>query len=132
MNASRWIPLVALTAAVFVFVASAHSQPRAGAPASGPAASAPRMGMGPGGGMGMGGGGMRGQRMRAGADNTAGWSMMSPSEREAHRQKMMEMKSPDECMAYMDEHRKQMAERAKERGVAAPGRPRRDMCAGLK
>ena len=39
---------------------------------------------------------------------------MSPSERDEHRQKMMGFKTYDECKAYIDEHHKQMDERAKE------------------
>jgi len=95
------------------------AQPKPGAPASGP-------GMGPG--MGM-GGGMHGN---ASADNTYGWAMMTPQERDAHQKKMMGMKSHGDCKAYMDKHHQQMADRAKQHGTALPGEPQRDMCEGLK
>jgi hypothetical protein len=123
-------PLRTITAAALVaaFALAASAQPRAAVPpSSSAAASGPQMGMG----MGGKGGGMHG-RMRADANNTSGWSMMTPKEREEHRQHMMDAKSPDECKATMDKHHQQMVERAKERGVKAPGQPRRDMCAGMK
>lgn len=92
------------------------------APASA-AAPGPRMGMG---GMGMHGG------ARWGRADTPGWSMMTPAEREQHRQHMQSMQTYDECTAYMTEHRALMAERAKQRGRTLPAQPRRDACAGLK
>jgi hypothetical protein len=49
-----------------------------------------------------------------------------------HRAKMRAAQTYDECKAAMDQHREQMAARAKERGVAALPGPRRDPCAGLK
>lgn len=69
--------------------------------------------------------------MRMGPDNTAGWSMMSPKEREEHRAKMAEMKSTDQCKAYMTEHHARMAERAKERGMKM-GEPHHSMCMPMK
>lgn len=42
------------------------------------------------------------------------------------------MASYDECKAYMDQHHRQMVERAKEKGRTVPAQPRRDACAGLK
>jgi hypothetical protein len=84
------------------------------------AASAPGMGMG----------GMHGQRMNR--DNTYGWSLMSRAERQAHHDKMVGMKTHEECRAYMDQHHAQMAERAKARGRAMPHEPRHDACAPLK
>lgn len=68
---------------------------------------------------------------RFGPRNTAGWSMMTPEERRAHHDRMMGFQSPDECRAYMDEHRKLMAERAKERGVKLRD-PRYDMCGNMQ
>lgn len=90
--------------------ATAASAPR-------PAGSGPRMGMGP--------------RAMAGADFTPGWAMMNRQERDAHRERMRAMQSPDDCRAYLDKHREEMAARAKERGVPMRG-PRRDACAALK
>jgi hypothetical protein len=70
--------------------------------------------------------------MRSGPDFTPGWSLMTRTEREEHRKQMREMKTHAECMSYMEQHHTQMTERAKEKGVKAPGPARRDACAGLK
>ncbi len=69
--------------------------------------------------------------MRMGPDNTAGWSMMTPKERDEHHAKMAEMKSMDQCKAYMTEHQARMAERAKGRGMKM-GEPRHSMCLPMK
>lgn len=98
-------------------VAGAWAQGTA-ASAPRPAGSGPRMGMGP--------------RAMAGADATPGWAMMTPQERDAHRERMRALQNYDECRAYLDQHREQMAARAKERGAAPMRAPRRDACAGLK
>lgn len=92
--------------------------------ASAPGAGGPRMGMGP-------GGGMRGGP-RWGSDYTPGWAMMTPAEREAHREQMRATKTYEECQALRDRHREQMLARAKERGINPPAQPRRDGCVGLK
>lgn len=84
-------------------------------------AGAQSSGYGPGHGPGM------GRMMEFGPHNAAGWSLMTPDERRAHHDKMMSFKSLDECKAYMAQHNKQMAERAKEKGVAHAG-PREDAC----
>ena len=55
--------------------------------------------------------------MRAGPDTVPGWSLMTPEERKAHQEKMGAMKSRAECSAYMEEHHKLMAERAKQKGT---------------
>ena len=68
--------------------------------------------------------------MRMGPNNSSGWSMMTPQEREQHQAKVAGLKSVDECNAYMTEHRAKMAERAKERGVKLP-EPRDSMCAPM-
>lgn len=68
---------------------------------------------------------------RWGTDYTPGWSMMTPQERKAHQDKMGAMGTADECKTYMDQHHQQMADRAKEKGVTLPAKPRRDPCAGL-
>lgn len=115
-----------LTAAALTIASSlAHAQPGPGPRGPGPAASGVS-GPGPGARMGMGG------RMgRFGPDNTPGWAMMTPAERDAHRQRMGTFKTEGECRAYMDEQHALMAERAKERGRTVPGQPRRNACAGL-
>jgi hypothetical protein len=54
-------------------------------------------------------------------DNTPGWSLMTPEERTAHRDKMMAAKTYEECKAAQEEHHKQMEARAKEKGQALRG-----------
>lgn len=124
MRRSRSFVLAALVAtAVTGVVAQPPGKgpgPQAGpaAAASGPAASAPGPGAGP--------------RARWGSDYTPGWSMMTPQERNEHRARLRSMQSYDECVAYMAQHREQMAARAKEQGRRALGTPPRDPCAPLK
>jgi hypothetical protein len=132
-------PLRMFTAAAVLvaFAATAFAQANSTQPAA-PASAAgdARMGMhggmaaGMGGGMGAGMGGGMGPRARA--DNTPGWSMMTPQEREQHRKDMQSAKTADECKAMMDKHRQQMADRAKERGLPAPKNARHDMCASMR
>lgn len=77
--------------------------------------------------------GMHGGRAAQwGADFTPGWSMMTRTERNAHRDHMRAMTTYEECKTYMDQHHEQMATRAKEKGGKALAQPRRDACAGLK
>ncbi|MDT3736518.1 MAG: hypothetical protein ROZ00_09850 [Denitratisoma sp.] len=107
-------------------------------------AQQPGQGMGPGGGMGPGmgpGGGMggmggmgpggRGMRFEFNKDNTPGWSLMTPEERTAHREKMLAAKTPEECKAVQEEHHQQMAARAKEKGQTLRG-PRQNACDRMK
>lgn len=68
---------------------------------------------------------------RFGPRNTAGWSMMTPEERRAHQDRMMNFQSVEECRAYMAEHRQLMADRAKERGLKLRD-PRYDMCGNMQ
>jgi len=96
---------------------------------AGPAASSPGAGMGAGAGMGP--GGQRGMA-RWGSEVTPGWSLMTPAERNEHRERMRSMKTYEECKAYQAEHHEQMAARAKERGGKPLPQPRRDGCAALK
>jgi hypothetical protein len=65
--------------------------------------------------------------MHMGPDNTAGWSMMTAAERKEHMEKMQGMKSREECMSYMEEHHKQMEERAKAQGKTLHT-PRHNAC----
>jgi hypothetical protein len=122
---------IAIQALVALAIGAASFAAAAQGPASAPrAASAPGAGPGP---MGMmQGGGMRG--WQANRSNTPGWAMMSGAERAEHHRKMQSMTSADECQAYMDKHRAEMAERAKQRGRTAPAAvaPRYDPCARLK
>ena len=74
-------------------------------------------------------GGTRNDRQfRFGRSNTRGWSMMSSAERNEHRGKMLSMTTLADCKAFQEEHRKQMDERAKQRGRPVPPGPRTDMC----
>ena len=127
-NVRMWL----LASLIGTSMGAAQAQPGAGmGPAAsgpmgaGPAASAPRMGMG------MGPGGGRGAA-RWGSEVTHGWALMTEQERAEHRERMSAMKTYDECKAYQDQHREQMAARAKERGGKALATPRRDACSGLK
>lgn len=106
-----------LTAACLMFGAEAPAQP---SPPNG--AQAPAMRPGP-------MHGPRGPGMgRFGAEATPGWSMMTPQERDEHRQRMLSATTREECRKAMDEHRKIMEDRAKERGIPMR-QPRRDACA---
>lgn len=88
-------------------------------------------GMGPGGGMsGMGPGG-KGMRYQFNKDNTPGWSLMTPEERTAHRDRMLAAKTHEECKAAQDEHLKQMESRAREQGKTLRG-PRQNACERMK
>lgn len=72
-----------------------------------------------------------GRHARWGSDYTPGWSMMSPEERRMHRERLASLRTYEECKAYMDKHREEMAERARLRGLPMPRPPRRDACASL-
>ena len=69
-------------------------------------------------GPGMGGG--MGRAMRFSQDNTPGWTLMTPAEQAAHREKMLSMQTYADCKAYQAEHRVAMEARAKEKGVTLP------------
>lgn len=59
-------------------------------------------------------------RYAIGAGNTPGWTLMTPDERNAHRQKMWSFKTYDECKAFQAEHHMAMEARAKEQGKTLP------------
>jgi hypothetical protein len=108
------IPFAAAFAAMIL--AAGASVAQQGTPPAGPATSAgpgPRTGMGPG----------------VGRDFTPGWAMMTPAERNAHRQQMSSVATAEECRRVRDEHLKLMADRARERGMANMPIGRRDACA---
>jgi len=70
---------------------------------------------------------------RSGSRYTPGWSLMTPAERTEHQQRMGQATSYEDCSALRDQHREQMAARAKEKGLSQPlAAPRRDACAALK
>lgn len=96
--------------------ASKGPQATASAPGPGGPGAGARGGMGP----------------RFGRNYTPGWSMMSEAERAEHRKQMAGARTPDECRAVRDEHRKLMEQRAKERGMANMPGPRHDACAGFR
>nr|WP_297355789.1 hypothetical protein [uncultured Caldimonas sp.] len=73
----------------------------------------------------------RGPGPRWGHGFTSGWSMMTPAERDQHRDRVQSFKSYEECRAYMDEHHQQMLERARNQNLPMPGRPMHDGCQGL-
>lgn len=95
----------------------------------------PGMGSGPGmqNGQGYGQGrmGHGGRGMRFNQDNTPGWSLMTPAERDAQRAKMREVKTLDECKTLQAEHRTTMEIRAKEKGVTLRT-PRQNVCENMQ
>jgi hypothetical protein len=113
-------------AAVFVPLSIAAFMDAAAQPAGQPPAATASAPVPPG----PGSGPRRGRGPHFGRDNTPGWSMMTPAEREEHRQKMRGAQTREQCNAVMEEHRQKMAERAKSRGREPLMQPRRDACAG--
>lgn len=77
------------------------------------------------------GGGPRGGGFAFDQDNTRGWSLMTPEERNAHREKMMSFKTYDECKAYQDEQHALMEARAREKGKTLPA-SRANACDHMK
>jgi len=68
---------------------------------------------------------------RASEDNTRGWQLMSPEERIAHQSRVRGFTRLEECRRYQLAHHQQMAERARQQGIALP-RGGQDVCAHLK
>jgi len=95
----------------------------------------PGMSQGTGQGMGQGMGAGTGPGMRGGygfsQKNTPGWQLLTPEERTAFMQKMRSVKTYDECNSVMADHRKLVAERAKEKNVTLRT-PRRNPCDRMK
>lgn len=78
--------------------------------------------------MGPGMGGMGGQgRFTFDRNNVHGWQLMTAEEQNAHRTKMLSLKTMDECKAYVAEHHAAMEARAKEKGATLPT-PRYNSC----
>ena len=46
-----------------------------------------------------------GRAMRFDQNNTRGWTLMTPEERTAHREKMLSLKTYEECKAFQADHR---------------------------
>ena len=53
-------------------------------------------------------------------DHIRGAELMTPEERKAYASKLPNMKSLDECRAFVDAHNLELDRRAKERGVTLP------------
>jgi hypothetical protein len=70
-------------------------------------------------------------RFRFDQDNVPGWSLMTSAERAAHHQKLLSLKTLSECSAYMEAHRNNMEERAKERNRTLRA-ARFDVCEQMK
>lgn len=64
-------------------------------------------------------------------DNTRGWPLMTPEERQAHRDKMSSAKTYDECKTIQSEQHKTMTERAQAQGKTLPT-PRANACDRMK
>lgn len=54
---------------------------------------------------------------RASADNTSGWSFMTPDERIEHQRRMRGFKTYEECAVYQAQHHAYLQERAARAGV---------------
>lgn len=66
-----------------------------------------------------------------GQRNSIGWSLMTPDERAAHRQRMLSAKTYEECKTIQaDQHRK-METRAREKGVTLQSPPQ-NVCDRMK
>lgn len=53
-----------------------------------------------------------------------GWELMTPQEREQHRDKIRSMKTEQEREAYRQQHHEEMQKRAREKGITLPDQPR--------
>ena len=78
-----------------------------------------------------GGPGPGGGRFAIGANNTPGWSLMTPEERATHQQKMWSFKTFDDCKAFQAEHHALMTTRAQEQGKTLPA-ARANACDRMK
>ena len=104
----------------------------AGNPAPGGRVTGPGVLSGPPGpGAGAGGGRRTGPGVITGPQDTPGGPMMSAQEQREQRNRMRSFRTYQECAAYRDRHRNEMAARAAERRAGVPPAPRRDVCAGL-
>jgi hypothetical protein len=70
-------------------------------------------------------------RWQGNQDNTYGWQLMTPQERTEHQTKLRSFTEYAACKEYVDEHHKQMEERAREKGIAPPVM-RRNPCDTMK
>jgi hypothetical protein len=51
------------------------------------------------------------------ANSTSGWNLMSAEEQRAHHAKMSSVTTYAECKEYMEKHDKELADRAKAKGM---------------
>ncbi len=63
--------------------------------------------------------------------NTPGWKLMTPDEQKTFRNTVHGFKSFDECQSFVDEHHKQMQDRAKASGQTISAEPQ-TVCNRLK
>jgi len=73
----------------------------------------------------------KGWRWQGNQKNTYGWQLMTPEERTEHQSKMRSFTDYDACREYVDDHHKQMEERAREKGITPPVM-RRNPCDTMK
>lgn len=116
--------------ALLAFLGASLASPVLAQPAGGQGMG-PGAGQGQGAGMGPGPGGGKGMQFNADKDNTWGYQLMSPDERNVHRDKMRATKTYDECKALQEDHHKAMEVRAKEQGKTLPA-PGNNGCDRMK
>lgn len=73
----------------------------------------------------------KGWRWQGNQKNTYGWQLMTPEERTEHQTRMRSFTDYNACREYVDEHHKQMEERAREKGITPPVM-RRNPCDTMK
>lgn len=66
-----------------------------------------------------------------GRTNAPGWSLMTKQERTEYQEKMHAVSTYDECKTIQEDHRKEMDERAKSRGLV-PHKPFRNGCDNMR
>jgi hypothetical protein len=71
------------------------------------------------------------ERFRFDQDNVPGWTLMSSAERVEHHRKLVGFRRVSDCRAYLEEHRKRMEDRARERNRLLR-MPSFDVCEQLK
>lgn len=59
-------------------------------------------------------------RWQGSQQNTYGWQLMTAEERIEHQTKLRSFTGYAACKEYVDEHHKQMEERAKAKGITTP------------
>lgn len=67
---------------------------------------------------------------RASEENIRGWQLMTPEERIEHQRRIRSFTTLEACRRYQDSHHRSIEERARLRGLPAPGGGQ-DFCAHL-